>query len=151
MDYDFPYVHYPFPPRKNWCSPSSKWIFWRPIRDMIAASTLLLGCTPAQALLRKLFPEWPMEQIEVLHLFVTCPAAVLASLTMASEEMQSILDLDVALFDQYKQKFWIFFAEEDHWVGENKKIILQTVGDDLHEVRVVHGQYGIPHAFCICT
>lgn len=70
---------------------------------------------------------------------------------MANEEMETILDIDTDLFDSHKHKLWVFLAEKDDWVGENKNTILQTIGKELCSMQVVHGQYGIPHAFCIGT
>jgi hypothetical protein len=128
-----------------------KWMFRRPIRDLVAKLTVITKVIPTQAILCRLYPEWPQAHIEVLHSFVASPATVMACLTMADDEMMTILDLDNATFVKHRQKFWLFFAEKDDWVADNKQTILQCVGEDLHDVRVVHGTYGIPHAFSICT
>lgn len=126
-------------------------MFRHPIREIVATSALLTFIIPLQLLLRALFRGWPLEQILVLRSFITSSSSVRACLTMANDEMRTILDLDVVLFDEHKHKFWSFFAEQDGWVGESKNSVVRAMGQDLHSIRVVHGKYGIPHAFSICT
>jgi len=63
--------------------------------------------------------------------------------------MQTIKELDVTLLDAVKHKLYIYLAEQDDWVGENKRAILREMADEPHSVRVIHGEHGIPHAYCI--
>lgn len=68
---------------------------------------------------------------------------------MANDEMNIIQDLDVALLDAHKHRLFIYFAEEDDWVGEQREVLLRAFEADPGSVRVVHGHLDIPHAFCI--
>lgn len=70
---------------------------------------------------------------------------------MAHEEMQTIKELDVTLLDAVKHKLYFYLAEQDDWVGENKRAIIREMADEPHSVRVIHGEHGIPHAYCIST
>ena len=128
----------------------AQWLFREPFPRILANMSRLLRLIPKQ-FLSLLFSEWPADQVQVLRSFLSCPPAILAALTMAGEEMETIKELDTALFDEMKHKLHIFFAEEDDWVGENKDVILEEMRDEPHSIRVIHGTHGIPHAFCIST
>lgn len=99
-----------------------------------------------------LFRDYPPEQFEVLWNFISSPPAVLNSISMAHEEMITIKDLDIPLIQEVKHKLYFYLAEKDNWVGEkNKSDILREMSDEPHSVRVVHGEHGIPHAYCISS
>lgn len=68
---------------------------------------------------------------------------------MARDEMATITDLDTVLLNEHKHRIWMFFAENDEWVGEQRAIILRLFDADPESIRVVHGHRDIPHAFCI--
>lgn len=68
---------------------------------------------------------------------------------MAHDEMNLIKDLDVELLQAHRHKVHLYFAEGDMWVGEQKKRILAAFDQDEKNVRIVHGDPDIPHAFCI--
>ncbi|KAL5519227.1 hypothetical protein ACEPAH_910 [Sanghuangporus vaninii] len=102
-----------------------------------------------KSILRLLFRDWPPEQIDVLWSFLNCPSAILAALKMAHQEMDTIKDLDKELFNSVKHKLYLFFAEKDDWVGDNKDMVLREMSDEPHSVRIIHGRHDIPHAYCI--
>ncbi|OCB87857.1 hypothetical protein A7U60_g4991 [Sanghuangporus baumii] len=102
-----------------------------------------------KSILRLLFRDWPPEQIEVLWSFLNCPSAILATLKMAHQEMDTIKDLDKELFNSVKHKLYLFFAEKDDWVGDNKDMVLREMSDEPHSIRIIHGRHDIPHAYCI--
>jgi hypothetical protein len=64
---------------------------------------------------------------------------------MAFDEMQLIREPDAALLDEHKSRIFLYFAEVDHWVGDQREKLLQTNVD----FNVVHDVHGTPHAFCI--
>jgi dienelactone hydrolase len=76
---------------------------------------------------------------------------------MANEEMQRIGSLDDGpysdgqLLKENKAKIWFYFAEKDDWVGKEREAILRIMQDGTNEeqVKVVHGEDGVPHSFCI--
>jgi len=70
-------------------------------------------------------------------------------LSMAHEEMVRIGDLDVPTLENNKQKLWMFLAEKDDWVGSNKEALIEAMAGELSSIRIVHGERGIPHAYCI--
>lgn len=70
---------------------------------------------------------------------------------MASDEMTAIRDLDGELLQENRGMIHMYFTEIDKWVGDNKTAILEEFCPDTDNVRVVHGQEDIPHAFCIST
>lgn len=100
------------------------------------------------ALWSRILGAWPDHQLKVVKGFASSPSSIYASLTMAGHEMTTIRDLDVDLLTSNKDRIWMYFAEEDEWVGEHKDTI-SKVFDDRQSVRVVHGHRDIPHAFCI--
>ena len=63
--------------------------------------------------------------------------------------MKTITGLDEGLMIEHQHKLWIYFAEHDDWVGDNREEIINTFRPDHGAVRVVHGEGDIPHAFCI--
>jgi len=65
---------------------------------------------------------------------------------MANDEMNIIRDLDNQLLDANRHCLWFFYAEKDDWVGIQREVVLKSLSD---VERVVHGEHGIPHAFCI--
>jgi hypothetical protein len=81
--------------------------------------------------------------------FIGSPIAVHASLAMANEEMKTIRDLDVDIIEQYRHKLWFYYAEQDDWVGEEKKRLLGLLNPIAHRSRFVLAPTGVPHAFCI--
>jgi hypothetical protein len=101
------------------------------------------------SVLRVLFASWPQAQLLVLRsLFYSAPAIV-ACLSMAHEEMETIRDLDVALINEHQQRICFYFAERDDWVGKERENILRAINTDPESIRVMHGEPDIPHAFCI--
>ena len=68
---------------------------------------------------------------------------------MAHEEMETIKDLDLVNFRENKHKIWMFLAKTDDWVGDNRDALIAEMTDEAESLRVVHGEHGIPHAYCI--
>jgi hypothetical protein len=70
-------------------------------------------------------------------------------LTLADEEMKTIVALDEGLLSEHQHKLWLYFAKRDDWVGDGREEIIQAFHPDHEAVQVVHGEPDIPHAFCI--
>ncbi|KAJ7293406.1 hypothetical protein C8J57DRAFT_1268958 [Mycena rebaudengoi] len=117
------------------------WLFRPPLPRLISWLTYATRPLP----LSLFFSHWPTSQTAVLRSLLNSPASVYACLSMADDEMGAIRELDTALLDEYKHRLHFYFAEEDQWVGEYKYSILRSLKDGS----VVHGQPGVPHAFCI--
>jgi hypothetical protein len=80
------------------------------------------------------------------------PAAIYAALTMANDEMERVRELDADFIRESAHKLWFYYAGEegeDGWVGEERAVVLRTLGGTSAESHVVLGRAGIPHAFCI--
>ncbi|KAJ4485934.1 hypothetical protein J3R30DRAFT_3282318 [Lentinula aciculospora] len=122
--------------------------FRPPFPYIISRSSLLLHPFYPR-ILPVLFPEWPRAQLDVLLRLLRSPSCIEACLSMAHEEMNSIRKLDINLLKTHKHRIHMHFAETDGWVGDNKDLILRSFKADIGSVKVVHGDHGIPHAFCI--
>ncbi|KAH9995909.1 hypothetical protein BJV74DRAFT_300115 [Russula compacta] len=94
-------------------------------------------------------PSWPPKQHQVLHDFLRAPAALYAAFTMANDEMDTVLDLDADFFREFAENVWFYYAHNDHWVGEEREVVLRALRETPAENHVVHGRADIPHAFCI--
>ena len=115
---------------------------------MIAYLSLLLKFAP-QWVLRLFVPSWPENQLRVLRRILQSPAAIYAALTMADDEMRTVLDLDVNFLREFSDKLWLYYAERDHWVGEQREVVLRVLRGTPAEVRVGYGHSDIPHDFSI--
>ena len=104
--------------------------------------------TPQWAL-RLVLHSWPESQLQVLRRFLQAPAALYASLTMADDEMKTVLELDVGFLREFSDKVWFYYAERDDWVGGQREVVLRALRGTPAEVRVVHGHSDIPHGFTI--
>jgi len=60
-----------------------------------------------------------------------------------------IKDLDISTIEQYRHKLWFYYAEQDDWVGEEKKRVMGLLDTITQPSRFVLGSNGVPHAFCI--
>jgi hypothetical protein len=96
-----------------------------------------------------IFRDWPAPQLRVLRDLLRSPAAIYACLTLADEEMKTIVALDEGLLSEHQHKLWLYFAKRDDWVGDGREEIIQAFHPDHEAVQVVHGEPDIPHAFCI--
>ncbi|ESK98064.1 hypothetical protein Moror_441 [Moniliophthora roreri MCA 2997] len=124
------------------------WVFRRPFPLVISKLSYLLRPLTA-AFISTLFWEWPEHQITVLRRLLHSPPSIFACLSMAHDEMQTILDPDVELLKRHKHQLCMYFAEMDDWVGEQREILLRSFNADPGSVKIVHGRSGVPHAFCI--
>jgi hypothetical protein len=68
---------------------------------------------------------------------------------MAHDELANVRDLDTALLNKHKDLIWMYYAEKDDWVSDQRETVLRAIDADPGYVRVVHGHRDIPHAFCI--
>ncbi|KZT02403.1 uncharacterized protein LAESUDRAFT_706049 [Laetiporus sulphureus 93-53] len=127
---------------------SLSWLFKPPFPRLIAAASVLAQILPLHTL-SALFSDWPHAQILVLRSLLRSPSAILACLNLAHDEMNAIQDLDTTILQEHQQRLHFYFAEEDHWVGEQKETILKAFHADAGAVKIVHGLQDIPHAFCI--
>ncbi|KAJ3822097.1 hypothetical protein F5880DRAFT_1660424 [Lentinula raphanica] len=124
------------------------WAFQPPLPHIISKMSFLLRPLYS-SILPLLFNEWPRAQIDVLLALLHSPSCIKACLSMAHEEMNTICELDVNLIETHKHRIHMYFAETDDWVGKNKGVILRSFNPDPESVKVVHGEHGVPHAFCI--
>ncbi|KAF9076097.1 hypothetical protein BDP27DRAFT_1211155 [Rhodocollybia butyracea] len=124
------------------------WAFRPPFPYLIAKISFLLRLFPSKVL-SAVFHGWPDTQLDVLRRLLRSPSCVQACLSMAHEEMGTIRELDVNLLETHKHCIHMYFAETDGWVGKNKDVVLRSFTPDHGSVRIVHGNHGIPHAFCI--
>ncbi|KAF9777446.1 hypothetical protein BJ322DRAFT_1115012 [Thelephora terrestris] len=104
-----------------------------PFTDTLTAALLspLLRMIP-NFVYAAIFRDWPAPQLRVLRDLLRSPAAIYACLTLADEEMKTIVALDEGLLSEHQHKLWLYFAKRDDWLGDG-----------------VHGEPDIPHAFCI--
>jgi hypothetical protein len=116
--------------------------------EVIVLLSLMARFLPT-TVLAKLFPSWPTAQLLILQSFIRSPNAVRSSLCMAHDEMKSIRELDVQLIREKTHHLWMYFAERDDWVGENREHIVEAFSDNEVHIKIVHGDRDIPHAFCI--
>ncbi|KAH8119929.1 hypothetical protein DFH11DRAFT_1500197 [Phellopilus nigrolimitatus] len=126
------------------------WLFRAPLPQILSNLSRLLRFVPRRVI-SLFFRDWPVEQFHILWSFINSPSAVLASLTLAHEEMLTIQELDIPLLEKIKHKLYFYLAEMDDWVGANKDTILREMADEPHSIRVKHGRHGIPHAYCISS
>ncbi|KAL4268111.1 AB hydrolase superfamily protein [Pleurotus pulmonarius] len=123
------------------------WVF--PWATMISRISNILRILPLPSLLSWIFRSWPARQRTVLEGLLRSPPSILATLSMADDEMKLVRGLDTQLLQQNSYKIWMYFAQSDDWVGDSKNVILHSFQLDQNSVRVVHGHHGIPHAYCI--
>lgn len=133
------------------CTPNGRLLsrlFRPPFPRIVSQLARLLRLMPLTILCR-LFPQYPISQARVLQSFLLSHSSIFAAMTMAHDEMLSIRELDVTTLDTYRHQIWFYFAETDDWVDQGRETILQVFKADPGTVKVVHGHYEIPHAFCI--
>ncbi|KAJ7783590.1 hypothetical protein DFH07DRAFT_788326 [Mycena maculata] len=120
------------------------WLFRSPLPWVISQLSYLTRPLP----LSLLFPDWSTPQRAVLRSLLSSPTNIFACLSMAHEEMITIRELDTALLTEHIHRIYLYFAEEDEWVSHHRSSIARIfVGDQA--ARVVGGQAGVPHAFCL--
>ncbi|KAI9455146.1 hypothetical protein BJY52DRAFT_1213395 [Lactarius psammicola] len=132
-------------------SPSGKILspfFCPPGPRALAYLSLLVQHAP-QWVIRLVLHSWPESQRHVLRRFLQAPAAIYASLTMADDEVRSVLDPDVGSLREFSDILWFYYAERDDWVGGQREVILRALRGTSAEVRAVHGRSDIPHGFCL--
>jgi hypothetical protein len=117
-----------------------------PLPRIIANFANCLYYLPVQ-ILGMLFPSYPRLALNALHSFVRSPQAIFAAMSMAHNEMINIRRLDSELLDRHKNLLWIYLAQRDDWVGQQKATILGAFSGD--EARIFHDESGVQHAFCI--
>ena len=123
--------------------------YFRPPWPRVLAYLVLLLQHAPQWALHLVLPSWPESQLHNLRRFLQAPAALYASLTMADDEVKTVLELDVGFVREFSDKLWFYFAERDHWVGGQREVVLRALSGTPAEARVVRGRSGIPHGFSI--
>lgn len=123
-------------------------LFASPLPRAIAWLAKLTFIIPDRVL-AMLYGDWPVAQRAVLRSLISSPTTVFNCLTMAHEEMMTIKGLDEDLLRRNKERLHVYFADQDHWVGEQMWEVLRVLGSEEETVKVVHGEPGIPHSFCI--
>ncbi|KAI0062556.1 hypothetical protein BV25DRAFT_1870311 [Artomyces pyxidatus] len=123
-------------------------LFRPPLPRIISHLSVLVRSLPLR-ILSVLFPGWPDAQLLVLRTLLRSPSAIYTVLTLANNEIETIRELDVAVLDQHVEHLWLYFAEDDDWVGEQREHILRALHGTPAAVRVVHGHRDVPHAFSI--
>ncbi|KAH9005514.1 hypothetical protein EDB86DRAFT_3036780 [Lactarius hatsudake] len=132
-------------------SPNGKMLssfFRAPWPRALASLSLLVQHAP-HWVLRLILHSWPEGQLRVLHRFLQAPAAIYASLTMADDEVKTVLDPDVGFLREFSDRVWFYYAERDDWVGGQREVVLRSLRGTPAEVRAVHGRSDIPHGFCL--
>ncbi|KAI0249305.1 hypothetical protein BJV78DRAFT_1129761 [Lactifluus subvellereus] len=124
-------------------------LFRPPWPRALAYLSLLVRHVPPYVLGLLAQPSWPRNQLQVLHGFLRAPAAIYSALTMAHDEMETVRELDVDFLRGFAENLWVYYAEEDDWVGEQREGVLRALRGTPAEGQVVHDRGGIPHAFCI--
>ncbi|KAH0578250.1 hypothetical protein H2248_004028 [Termitomyces sp. 'cryptogamus'] len=124
------------------------WFFSAPMTIFVSWLSHLTQILPL-SVLALFFPSWSLSQVLVFQTFLHSPSSILAALRMADDEMHTIRGLDVPLLTAHRDRLWFYFAEHDDWVGEQLNHVLDSFEPELEKFRIVHGQEGIPHAFCL--
>jgi len=133
------------------------WLFKPPIPAIVSRLSVTTNLIP-NTVLRYLFKPWPEAQLGVLRSLISSPSTIYSTLSMANEEMKVIKSLtsdeatsDAQLLEGNTEKIWFYFAEKDNWVGMEREVILKIIHKESEDgnVRVVNGQEGVPHSFCI--
>ena len=136
------------PKRYDKAKPSNQRFFRPPLPLIAALLSPLLRILP-NFVYTTIYRNWPVPQLNVLRSLLRSPTAIYACLTLADEEMKTIVGLDEGLMNEQQHKLWLYFAQYDDWVGESREDIIKTFHPDHEAVRVVHGEADVPHAFCI--
>lgn len=127
-----------------------KYIF-KPVPRRIISSCGYMAKLLPDSVLAFIYREWPASQVAVLKDFISSPSCIAAALEMASDEMEVIRDLDLEILEACRNKLYFYYASHDDWVGTERDEVIKSLHP--HEaaipLEVVHGDQGIPHAFCI--
>ncbi|KAI0080372.1 hypothetical protein K474DRAFT_1590061 [Panus rudis PR-1116 ss-1] len=124
------------------------WLFRPPLPRIVSHTSVLTRLLPLR-LISYLFAEWPLAQVLVLRDLLHSPFSIYASLTMADDEMKTIREPDEDLLKHYSDRIHLYFAQKDDWVGDNEGELLRALEQHWENVKIIHGQADIPHAFCI--
>lgn len=121
-----------------------KHFFVEPVRSVLA----FLGAFLVKAfpfILSLLFRSWPKLSVKHLHNFLASSATSYAAMTMASDEMVMVAELDTVLLTEMKGKLHILYSETgDQWVGNNSDEVVRVLATPA---RIKFAP--IPHAFCL--
>ncbi|KAH6916901.1 hypothetical protein BKA70DRAFT_1250904 [Coprinopsis sp. MPI-PUGE-AT-0042] len=126
-------------------------IIFKPItRQLLSYCGYMAKLLPIR-LLAFLYRAWPVNQLAVLKDLISSPSCITAALVMASDEMKTIKGLDTELLEEFKHKLHFYYASHDDWVGDERDELIKALhpGGANIPLKVVHGEQGIPHAFCI--
>ena len=105
--------------------------------------SFLLKFVPA-SVFQLVLSEWPKEQLRTIRDFLHSPSAISAVLIMAREEMEQVKTPDAQLLREQTDKIYAYYARHDDWVGEEKDLIIELLGDSS---RIYHDAGNTQHAF----
>jgi hypothetical protein len=92
-----------------------------------------------------LFNSWEASSFKHLKDFVASSSTLHSSMTMASDEMISVAELDTGLLLEVRGKLRILYsASGDLWVGNNSDYVIEVLEEPSH-IKFAP----IPHAFCL--
>jgi len=115
-----------------------------PVRTILA----LLAAFLVQAfpfVLSLLFNSWDERSLNHLKDFVASSSTLHSSMTMASDEMISVVELDTRLLLEVRGKLRVLYSESgDMWVANNSDHVIEVLDEPSH-VKFA----SIPHAFCL--
>jgi len=121
-----------------------KYFLLEPVRTILALiAAFLVHAFPF--VLSLLFNSW--EELSLKHLkdFVGSASTLHSSMTMASDEMISVAELDTGLLLEVRGKLRILYSQSgDMWVGNNSDDVIKVLEEPSH-VKFAP----IPHAFCL--
>ena len=123
-------------------------LFRPPLPRTLAYLSLLVRHVPL-FIHRLAQPSWSASQLQVLRSFLRAPTAIYASLTMAHDELETVRDLDTDFLREFAENLWFYYADEDDWVGDQRRVVLRALQGTAAESHVVLDHGGVPHAFCI--
>ncbi|KAK1228664.1 hypothetical protein PQX77_008317 [Marasmius sp. AFHP31] len=124
------------------------WLFRPPLPFLISKLSYLLRAVPS-VLINTLFSDWPQSQISVLNQLLQSPSSIHACLSMAHDEMKSILDLDPKILRDHHNVIRMLFVQGDDWVGKEESAIQRSFEGDPGLLKIVRRTDDVPHAFCI--
>lgn len=93
-----------------------------------------------------LAPQWSKDKLSIVKAMLYSPSAVAAALRMARDEMDQLKALDTATLQKESHRIYMYYAADDDWVGNEKKVVMEVLGPTD---RVYDDPGDIPHAFCI--
>ncbi|KAK7064374.1 lipid droplet-associated hydrolase [Favolaschia claudopus] len=86
-------------------------------------------------------------QIAILRGLVNSPSAIIACLSMAHEEMNTIREMDWVFLNEHRQRLHLYYAAKDDWVSVHKINITRLFSPE--EAARIIDNANVSHAFCL--